>query len=675
MSLAALQRERGKKLDKPRLLYYEGMRLNEAGRFPEADPLLRQAVGLSPNEPQYRDEWARALLGSGLTTAAYGELKEFVGTHPGSARAHLLMGKFYYIQRATDRAEAELQRSLQINSSDADAWEYLAASRDADGDLAGAEVAAEKAVRLRPRSAPEHLVLASLLARLNHPIQAGHEFARSIALAPRIAVAHSEYASWLLDSGATPSDRKLAETEARRAIALNSRDGAAQLTLGRVLILQNDDAAAEGPLNRAAALLPDDPGPALALAQSYRSVGKVEDAARWQRIYTQRQDYITERGKLLDEVRVNPEAPAPNKKLARLLGLHGDAVECARHYATALHVAQDSPPVLIAACKDLVDGGHAAAAEPLARLAVRFGGANPAAHEALGNVLLALGHPKEALQEYNLTLGWWPQRRAILRQRLKRYYARLAARPSPAQADFQEAVRVQRTTVGPRTPPPVEQLIKQAVALDPKNPLYLRALLTIQVERREEKDATSTAKRYLALAPEDAKAHALFAVVLADRAATPQDYADAAAQARLAASDPSTAATRYYVMGLLALRQRRGPEAVRELRHSIVLDPSAAVSYYKLSLAEDLVGDKADSAKAMDQYRVRQAAKRAEMNALRDIGQHSDDPAYYARAERLFKSQGLPQQAEAIRAAAQQRFKGARPPGTASHVQSSRRPA
>src|SRR5688500_11620266 len=43
MSLAALQRERGDRMDDPRLLYYTGLRLNEQGRFAEADPLLRQA--------------------------------------------------------------------------------------------------------------------------------------------------------------------------------------------------------------------------------------------------------------------------------------------------------------------------------------------------------------------------------------------------------------------------------------------------------------------------------------------------------------------------------------------------------------------------------------------------------------------------------------------------------
>src|SRR5437899_2823590 len=65
MSLPELERERAGRLTDPNLLYFSGLRMNQQGRFAAADPILRNAVGLDPHSPRLRDEWAKALLGSG----------------------------------------------------------------------------------------------------------------------------------------------------------------------------------------------------------------------------------------------------------------------------------------------------------------------------------------------------------------------------------------------------------------------------------------------------------------------------------------------------------------------------------------------------------------------------------------------------------------------------------
>src|SRR5207237_10252895 len=122
MSIPQLQRERGGRLDNPRLLYHLGRQLNAQLRFAEADPLLRHAVGLDPDSPRLRDEWARALLGSGLTTAAFGELKEYAGTRPNSAPAHLILGKFYIEEQSMPRARDALERAIALDPTLAEAW-------------------------------------------------------------------------------------------------------------------------------------------------------------------------------------------------------------------------------------------------------------------------------------------------------------------------------------------------------------------------------------------------------------------------------------------------------------------------------------------------------------------------------------------------------------------------
>src|SRR5262249_54539311 len=150
MSLEDLQRERHGRMDDPVLLYYIGLRMNERRHFAEADPILRQAVGLDPESPRLRDEWARALLGSGLTTAAFGELKEYVGSHPNAAPAHLLLGKFYITQQSMRRAMEELERAVTLDPKLGEAWSYLAVACEALEDIQGAQEAVGKAVALRP---------------------------------------------------------------------------------------------------------------------------------------------------------------------------------------------------------------------------------------------------------------------------------------------------------------------------------------------------------------------------------------------------------------------------------------------------------------------------------------------------------------------------------------------
>ena len=129
MSIVQLQRERGSRLDNPRLLYHLGRRLNAEGRFAEADPLLRYAVGIDPDSPRLRDEWTQALLGSGLTTAAFGQLRQFAGSHPQLAEAHLLLGKFYFTQHSMRRASEEFDRTVALEPGNAGAWSLLAGAR------------------------------------------------------------------------------------------------------------------------------------------------------------------------------------------------------------------------------------------------------------------------------------------------------------------------------------------------------------------------------------------------------------------------------------------------------------------------------------------------------------------------------------------------------------------
>ena len=96
-----------------RWLYYAGLRFNEAGRYTEALPVLQQAARLDPDSPRIRNEWTRAQLAEGHFAEAFSQLKQFVGTHPRSATAHLLLGRFYLSLNTETRALEELEQLLE----------------------------------------------------------------------------------------------------------------------------------------------------------------------------------------------------------------------------------------------------------------------------------------------------------------------------------------------------------------------------------------------------------------------------------------------------------------------------------------------------------------------------------------------------------------------------------
>jgi tetratricopeptide (TPR) repeat protein len=405
------------------VLYYAGLRLTEQGRYADADPLLERAVGLDPDTPRLRDAWARALLGSGMPTAAHGELYDFVMRHPEMAAAHDMLGKFYFIQKSMERAEAEFERAVAINPRDLQAWEYLSQAADVQLKTTQAQQAAEHAVALRPNDARDHLLLASVLRHSSQFVAARSEYARVVALDPHIAVAHRDYALTLLASFAEPDDWRLAADQARQAVALDPADASGWLALGRALMYGERPKEAVDPLLRAASLEGMDTAPALALTQVYQRLGQTSEHDRWRREYLRRQHDAAEQRTLQMAVSVRPADRAAQMNLARWLGRHGQAEEAAHHYATALHRPLDSAPVLAATARDLTAGGHPEQALPLARRAATVGYKNAVAHLALGETLFALGKETEGLDEYQTALNIEPALKTELVRRLRQRMA------------------------------------------------------------------------------------------------------------------------------------------------------------------------------------------------------------------------------------------------------------
>ena len=656
MSLTQLETIAPTRKNDSRFLYYYGKRLNEKKRFAEADPVLRQAVGLEPNSARLRDQWTQALLGNGLTTAAFGQIKQFIEANPDSAEAHRIFGKFYVTQNSLNRAIEELDRSTRLDPSDAETYYYLAFAHNALRHYQPALEAATQAAEREPANVPYRLLQAAAMIRASAPandIQRTFQMAIKASLGLTIeAAARREYARFLLQQpDLTPETAARAENEARKSLAIDARDPGSRTLLGKALVRQGRSAEAIEPLRVAVKALPFDPSPALTLTQALRAAGQSDAAA--ERDYLNRQQRAARKRDLFAAIEKTPDAAEPRRQMARLLAEEGDAEGCLRHHAKARHLAPDAPLALVAAANDLTETGNADAAILMAQQAVTVSQNSPLTHEALGNALLAAGKPRDAAAEYDKAAGWLPEKFAVYQKKLADYYAaRRPAALSPAETAYQAAKILMRPNVGPqRATPEAEAKAQEAVTLDPANPIYLRLLLSLQMQRKRNAEATATAQKLTQIAPDDAKAHAILALLLAS-AGGEKNLGEAERQLKRAQTPESANdATYCYAAGVIALERKNPALAVQQLRRAVELDPDANIAYYKLSRAQTQAGNPKAATDAMNIYRRRENEKRAEADALREIVEQPQNAALYERAASVLDAHGKREQAAAVRAA------------------------
>lgn len=657
MALPELERERDGRMENPRLLYHIGRRLNAAQRFAEADPYLRQAVGLDPDDPRAREEWTRALLGSGLVKAAFGNLREFAGTRPNDADAHILLGKFYITQRSMARAVEELERAIQIRADSDEAWAHLAGARESLGERQAALRAAERAVALNGNRASHRLQLAGLLSLSNRNAEARREFTKTLELAPNHPSAQREFAVFLLNNAAGAADLQLSARAAESAIQADANDADAHLTLGRARLRLRQANEAIAPLERAAILQPDLPAAPLTLVQAHIAARHPSEAAHWRAIAAARQRDADEERAVGQAMRVRPSDTSLHRRMAKLRARKGDVETVVRRHSSVLRAAPDSARVLIAAANDLSEANHGDKALPLARRAILIGPANPYAHEALGNALLGVGQARQAAVSYQKAANWMPENTPAYKKKLEAFFQKQTRANTPARAAFLRARQLENQQFGPkRITPEIETLAARAVALEGDNVEYLGYLLKVQMERRQNAEAERTARRILALAPEDGRAHVRLALLLVDKAATEAQFTAVESHLDAARYDSSTDGTATYVKGVLALRRGDGKLAVRHLREAVRYDPNTDVTYYKLMLAETMQGNKAEAVRARATFQQMQRYKFEESEVLGNIALKRNEADQYRRAIRYYESRKLFEQANAIRAEAVRRF-------------------
>lgn len=171
--------------------------------------------------------------------------------------------------------EIEL-KSNRRGGRNALAYVQLAQQRLAAGDLANAESAAKQAVKIDPRSADAHTVLALVLDHGGKDSNAGDHYRRAAELAPTRGGALNNYGTWLCSNGRAAES--LAWFDQALAAPDYSTPAAALANAGACAMQAGQGARAERDLRQAVTLDPVSPVALGALAELEFKAGRAFEA-------------------------------------------------------------------------------------------------------------------------------------------------------------------------------------------------------------------------------------------------------------------------------------------------------------------------------------------------------------------------------------------------------------
>jgi tetratricopeptide (TPR) repeat protein len=642
----------------PLIQYYLGTHLQELNQHTDALPYLERAMGLNIDDVTYRNAYAQSLLATGQITLAFTTLRQFVQTHPASVEGHLALARFYVAQAAYTRANEELQSALKITTNLPDAWLLLALSHKELNEIPLALDAVKEATQRQPSNPVAQALLGELLL-LNSDVEGAMKaFDASLAKDPK--------QPYLLTLKARALQDRLGQFDvaagiAEQAIALDSALPEPHLILGRCRLEAKNPSAALPEFETAARLAPDGSVPVREIVRTLKALGREAQVPAWEAELKKRDASHVEFQALDEARRQHPEDANVFKKLALYWARYGDVTRVVRYTATSLKQEQDSIPVLVSSANALTEMGHAQEGLALARQAVIANkdnaGLNPGIHEALGNALLTTGQVREAALQYQKALEWWPEKRDIYKQKLDNFFAIRRKNPSPAMKLYLEALQIERQRLGPRTSiNPVKEKLQQAVALEPNNTEIRRELLRVLFERSEPKEAMPIAEELMRQSPEDTVGHALYGMMLADKATNEAEYKVAEAHLARAKPDPTMQATLYYGAGQLALKRQKPEEAVGYLTQAYQAAPTSDPICYALAQALQQTGKKTEAQKLLEEYQSRRAEKQEELNLLTRISEAPNEKKRYDEAILFYKERGKTEQSVAIEQAMQKRF-------------------
>lgn len=252
----------------------------QLGDYTNAAPYFDSALGLEPNSPQIRLDYARAAMEAGdldhARTLTRQLLIEEAGNPKGLADVHEVLGRTLLKMNEDQQARAELEAAVALNPDFDNAYNLAVACLDVDDEACADRLftAMEKTYGDTPQL---HMDFGRAWGESDFQPRAEAEFRKVIAEDPNFPEAHYCLAAVYLEENEA-SRIPLAEQQLKDELAITPRDFLTWAALGKLAVSRRDYPDAEKDLARAIQLNPRSPDAWLYQGQMYYNQNKLAPA-------------------------------------------------------------------------------------------------------------------------------------------------------------------------------------------------------------------------------------------------------------------------------------------------------------------------------------------------------------------------------------------------------------
>jgi len=294
------------------------LRLARDGDAGLAEPALRNALALLPNDPELQTGLGELLMAKGNYAEAFQVLKSVAERFPNYTLGRMALGKLYIKRGSYLHASTEMEAVVAQNKSTDDAWYQLAVCYIEMQQSAKAQTAIDNALRLQPND-PHYLALKGSVDVAVGNTGAGIEATkRASELAPQDERIASTLVNLLLAQHRNDADLDLAEKTIGRLEQVDANYPLLPYQRGELERLRGHWAPAAHYLEMAVQATPQQDEVYFALSQSYRRLNRIADADRLMKIYTRRQQTHRKMDDIHGELSTHPDNAQLYAQLADL---------------------------------------------------------------------------------------------------------------------------------------------------------------------------------------------------------------------------------------------------------------------------------------------------------------------------------------------------------------------
>ena len=261
-----------------------------------------KAVELDPQNAEARVKKGALLLAANSPDDALAEAQAVLAADPTDAAALTLRGSVRKRQGDLDAAVADATAALQQDPLQRDALALLAGIRVEQENFQEARHLLQKATQAHPKDVPLKLALAGVLEKLGDTAEVQYVLEQLVESQPKELSHRVRLAQYLTSTGQTEA----AEKTLRAAVAADPGESQPKLLLVEFLRQTKGFDAAKQELDQLIAAQPKEYALQFALADLYRTAGKLSDAEATYR-------------KVIEQDDKGPQALRARSKLAALL--------------------------------------------------------------------------------------------------------------------------------------------------------------------------------------------------------------------------------------------------------------------------------------------------------------------------------------------------------------------